>query len=190
MAYGGSQATAAGLCHSHSNTGSKLCLRPTPQLHSSWQCWILHPRSQARDWTPIRMDTSHNGNSTSVPFCLLLLQPPPWALAAPMGAPVGHHVIEWKWRVQLLGHVLKRNQFLVFLWSLGTLWGLEQSLWYTDGNLCAGRLGHPTSWDTRGYSWSKAACSPGQSTYVWSQTDTLWSYLNHWLVRFFFVMVA
>ena len=37
-AYGGSQvrgpmgAVAAGLCHSHSNTGSKLHLRPIPQL--------------------------------------------------------------------------------------------------------------------------------------------------------------
>ena len=37
-AYGGSQARgqirapAAGLCHSHSNTGSKLRLGPTPQL--------------------------------------------------------------------------------------------------------------------------------------------------------------
>ena len=38
MAYGCSQArgligaVAAGLCHSHSNTGSEPCLRPTPQL--------------------------------------------------------------------------------------------------------------------------------------------------------------
>ena len=38
MAYGGSQArgrtraTAAGLCHSHSNARSEPCLRPTPQL--------------------------------------------------------------------------------------------------------------------------------------------------------------
>ena len=38
VAYGGSQArgrtgaTAAGLHHSHSNAGSELCLRPTPQL--------------------------------------------------------------------------------------------------------------------------------------------------------------
>ena len=38
MAYAGSQArgligaTAAGLHHSHSNAGSKLCLRPTPEL--------------------------------------------------------------------------------------------------------------------------------------------------------------
>ena len=37
-AYGGSQArdliraVAAGLCHSHSNVGSELRLRPTPQL--------------------------------------------------------------------------------------------------------------------------------------------------------------
>ena len=35
MAYGGSQARGligAGLRHSHSNAGSKPCLRPTPQL--------------------------------------------------------------------------------------------------------------------------------------------------------------
>ena len=38
MAYGGSQASsqigaaAAGLHHSHSNSGSKPCLQPTPQL--------------------------------------------------------------------------------------------------------------------------------------------------------------
>ena len=38
MAYGSSQArgligaTAAGLCHSHSDRGSELLLRPTPQL--------------------------------------------------------------------------------------------------------------------------------------------------------------
>ena len=38
VAYGGSQArgrigtVAAGLHYSHSNAGSKLCLRPTPQL--------------------------------------------------------------------------------------------------------------------------------------------------------------
>ena len=38
MAYGGSQArghigaVAAGLCHSHSNAGSKLHLQPTPPL--------------------------------------------------------------------------------------------------------------------------------------------------------------
>ena len=48
-AYGGSQArgligaTAVGLHHSHSNAGS--------QLHSSWQCRILNPLSEARDQT-------------------------------------------------------------------------------------------------------------------------------------------
>ena len=26
--------------------------------HSSWQCWILNPLSEARDWTCILMDTS------------------------------------------------------------------------------------------------------------------------------------
>ena len=26
--------------------------------HSSWECWIPHPLSQARDWTRILMDTS------------------------------------------------------------------------------------------------------------------------------------
>ena len=26
--------------------------------HSSWQCWIINPLSEARDWTHILMDTS------------------------------------------------------------------------------------------------------------------------------------
>ena len=40
--------------------------------HSSRQCWILNPLTEARDWTHVLMDTSqglnpssHNGNSTS-----------------------------------------------------------------------------------------------------------------------------
>ena len=45
MAYGSSQArsqiraTAVGLCHSHSNTGSETCLQPTPQLMVTPDCW-------------------------------------------------------------------------------------------------------------------------------------------------------
>ena len=57
---------AAGLCHSHSNTRSKLHLGLTPQ----WQCQILNPLSEARDQICILMDTSwvlnllsHNRNS-------------------------------------------------------------------------------------------------------------------------------
>ena len=52
MAYGGSQvrgpirAVAAGLHHSHSNVGSKPCLRLN---HSSQQCQILNPLRKARD---------------------------------------------------------------------------------------------------------------------------------------------
>ena len=34
---------AAGICHSHSNAGSKH--------HSSWQHQILNPLSDARDWS-------------------------------------------------------------------------------------------------------------------------------------------
>ena len=43
-AYGDSQvrglmgAVAAGLCHSHSNARSELCLRPTPQLTAMPDC--------------------------------------------------------------------------------------------------------------------------------------------------------
>ena len=54
VAYGGSQAMcviraiAACLCHSHSTARSKPHLQP---YHSSWQCWILIPLSEARDWT-------------------------------------------------------------------------------------------------------------------------------------------
>ena len=54
-AYGSSQARsqiralAAGLCHSHSSTGSKL--------HSLWQNWILIPLSGAKNLTRILTDT-------------------------------------------------------------------------------------------------------------------------------------
>ena len=61
VAYRGSQArgrigaAAAGLCHSYSNTRSKTCLLPTPQL---MQRRILTPLSEARDGTRVLMDTS------------------------------------------------------------------------------------------------------------------------------------
>ena len=41
-------AVAAGLCHSHSNTGSKLHLQLWPQLTAMLDPW---PTEQARDWT-------------------------------------------------------------------------------------------------------------------------------------------
>ena len=56
---GGSQArsrvgaTAARLCHSHSNSGSELHLQPTTQLTA-----MPDPLSEARDQTRILMDTS------------------------------------------------------------------------------------------------------------------------------------
>ena len=59
-ACGGSQArsligaAAAGLHHSHSNTGSELRLRPAPRLTA---VPILHPLSEARDQTQILMGT-------------------------------------------------------------------------------------------------------------------------------------
>ena len=62
MAYGGSQARgltraeAADLRHSHSNAGSQPRLRDLH--HSSYQCWILNPLSEARDQTHVLMDTS------------------------------------------------------------------------------------------------------------------------------------
>ena len=48
MAYGGSQtrgqmgATATSLHHSHSNVGSKLHLRPTPQLKATMDPYLTH----------------------------------------------------------------------------------------------------------------------------------------------------
>ena len=56
VAYGSSQvrcpigAAAAGLCHSHSSTRSKLHLLPTPHLSQSQN---LNPLSKARDQTHI-----------------------------------------------------------------------------------------------------------------------------------------
>ena len=61
MIFGGSQArgrigaVAASLHHSHNNVGPEPHLQYTPQ---PWQCWILKPRSKARDRTHILMDTS------------------------------------------------------------------------------------------------------------------------------------
>ena len=61
MTYGGSQArgrigaAAAGLHHSHSNTGSEPICIPH---YSSQQHRILNPPSEAKDWTHILMDTS------------------------------------------------------------------------------------------------------------------------------------
>ena len=58
-AYGSSQArswaeaTTASLCHSHSNTGSRVC----DLHHSSSQCRIFNPLSEARNWNHILMDT-------------------------------------------------------------------------------------------------------------------------------------
>ena len=71
-AYGSSQArnqiraTATSLCHS--NTRPEPCLRRTPQLTAI--CRILSPLSEARDQSPLLMDTGwvlnplgHNRNS-------------------------------------------------------------------------------------------------------------------------------
>ena len=61
VAYGNSQARRriraadAGLHHSHCNTGSELHLN---LYHGSQQHCILNPLSEARDQTPILMDTS------------------------------------------------------------------------------------------------------------------------------------
>ena len=58
--YGSSQArgwiraTAASLDHSHSNTGSKPLLQPTPQFT---QCWIPNSLSEASDQTHVLMYT-------------------------------------------------------------------------------------------------------------------------------------
>ena len=52
---GRTRATAAGLCHSHSNARSKPWLWPTPQLMATPD---PDPLSEARDRTYILMDTS------------------------------------------------------------------------------------------------------------------------------------
>ena len=63
-------AVAAGLCHSYSNAGSKLCLQPTPQLMATpdpqpteWgQGSNLHPHGYQSDSFLL----SHDGNSSYV----------------------------------------------------------------------------------------------------------------------------
>ena len=58
-------AVAASLRHSHSNTGSKPRLRPTPQL-----TWMLNPLSKARDQTRNLMVTSQ------IHFCFTTMGTP------------------------------------------------------------------------------------------------------------------
>ena len=61
VAYGGSQArgligaVASGLCQDHSSVGSSCVCDPQ---HSSRQCQIFNPLSEARDHTCLLMDTS------------------------------------------------------------------------------------------------------------------------------------
>ena len=77
MAYGGSQArgwitaTAAGLCHSHSNARCKLHLQPH---HSSKQRWIPNPLSEAMDQNRNLMVSSW------IHFCCATTGAPAWSL--------------------------------------------------------------------------------------------------------------
>jgi len=58
QARGGIAAVATGLCHSHSNSGSKALLKPTPQLIAT-----LNVLSEARNQTWVLRD------ATQIPFC-------------------------------------------------------------------------------------------------------------------------
>ena len=95
-AYGGFQArgriraVAAGLRHSHSNSGSDLHLW---LHHSPWQCWILNSLSEARNRTCILTDTSQ------IHFC--------WATTGTLGTVLKHWRTGFKW-------LLERQTFLVF----------------------------------------------------------------------------
>ena len=53
-------ATAASLCHSHSNTATQDPSRILDLHHSSWQLGILNPLNEARDRTHILMDSTHS----------------------------------------------------------------------------------------------------------------------------------
>ena len=69
MAYGGSQvrglirAVAAGLHHSHSNTGSELCLQPTAQFTATELRPGIEP---ATSWFLVGFVSTHDGNSTII----------------------------------------------------------------------------------------------------------------------------
>ena len=66
QARGPIRATVAGLRHSHSNVGSKPCLT---LHHSSWQCQILNPLREARDWTCVLIDASWIRFCWELPSC-------------------------------------------------------------------------------------------------------------------------
>ena len=72
QARGQIQATAAGLCHSH----SKWDPSPVCYLHhSSWQHRIPDPLREARNWTRILMDTSW------ICFCCAIMGTPSYILS-------------------------------------------------------------------------------------------------------------
>ena len=76
-------ATAAGLCHSQSNSGSKQHLWATPQLTQQHQ--IPNPLSEARDQTCMLMETSQ------IHFCYSVMGTPCskmfWGLSSSIEAP-------------------------------------------------------------------------------------------------------
>lgn len=88
------------------------------------------------------------------------------------GCPSRDNVIEWKWCVQLLGHVLKSDLLPSFLSPLGKWWWLGQTLWHTGGSVCGGWLSHSNSLDTREYIWSRALHGPALPTYFWPLRET------------------
>ena len=93
MAYGDSQArgqirsVATGLCHSHSNMGSELHLRPTPQLTAM---------SEAGDRTCNLTDTSriHFRCATRETLESILMKRYPVAIASSYMYPfIGHYLV-------------------------------------------------------------------------------------------------
>ena len=95
MAYGSSQArgqiraAAANLHDSHRN--ASIC----NLHHSSWQCWILNPLRETRDWFCFLMDTSwvcYHWSKTGPPrnFFLILILNQKKKLLTPF--------VHWRWK--------------------------------------------------------------------------------------------
>ena len=118
MVYGGSQGLNRSCSYATATATPNLSL-VCNLYHSSWQCWLLNPLSEARDRTSIFMDTSqvcnplsHNRNSSNLGF--LYCSPikgtwNPWRMVDPKAVQriylmsLRHFILPEQARIKMMG---------------------------------------------------------------------------------------
>lgn len=125
------------------------------------------PENLARQKVLLSPSISQSLIDEKYPLLSFGITTPSLGFCSAHGCPSRDNVIEWKWCVQPLGHVLKSDLLSLFLSPLGKWWWLGQTLWHSGRSLCGGWLSHSTSLDTREDLWSRAPHGPALPTYFW-----------------------